>query len=391
MARRKFELPGIHDLSKEQEAARALPKDGQHLIVGGPGTGKSVLALLRSRRHRRDGDDYHFLVYNHLLHRASGQLFGTELSSETWMRWFYEIFRDATKRTVPQHPPRTNTLSTEWRKINWPEVKRIANLPSSNEHTKPYLVIDEGQDMPPQFYETLVALGFENFFVVADQNQQIIEENSSRQQLQDGLAIGAEQVIELKLNYRNHYAVARLAQEFYTGDPASPPPSLPKGASARRAVPVLYSYRKGNLDKVAASILRHADSDPSRLIGVVAPNNEVRKRYIKALEDCNVTLDNRKPPIETFHGNHHPNVAFNEGGILVINAQSCKGLEFDTAILADVDAHYYSASDPDATKRLFYVMVSRAIDRVFLFKKHGRNHIDNILPNDLNILRSEEI
>ena len=50
MARRKFELPGIQDLGKEQEAARALPREGQHLIVGGPGTGKSVLALIRARR-----------------------------------------------------------------------------------------------------------------------------------------------------------------------------------------------------------------------------------------------------------------------------------------------------------------------------------------------------
>ena len=32
--RRKFELPGIQDLSKEQETARALPREGQHLIVG---------------------------------------------------------------------------------------------------------------------------------------------------------------------------------------------------------------------------------------------------------------------------------------------------------------------------------------------------------------------
>ena len=76
MAKRKFELPGIQDLSKEQEATRALPKEGQHLIVGGPGTGKSVLALIRARRHHREKDDYLFLVFIHLLNRASGQLFG---------------------------------------------------------------------------------------------------------------------------------------------------------------------------------------------------------------------------------------------------------------------------------------------------------------------------
>ena len=391
MAARRFELPGIQDLSKEQETARALPKEGQHLIVGGPGTGKSVLALLRSRRHHRDGDDYLFLVYNHLLHRASDQLFGGEIKSRTWKSWFYEMFPKATELRVPQLPPANKRK--KWRETDWATVgDLITNLPASGTTNMPYLVIDEGQDMPQEFYEALVALGFENFFVVADQNQQIFSDNSSRQQLQNSLALGPQDVIELKRNYRNHYSVARLAREFYTGDPASPPPSLPEGTSSPRAVPVLYSYQETDLAKVAANILRHADRDPARLIGVIAPRDTVRERYMKALKSSNVPLDNPRPSIETFYGENRPNVSFGKGGILVINAQSCKGLEFDTAILADVDAHYYNASDPDTTKRLFYVMVARAIDRVFLFERrspHGRNRIDDILPEDPSILRRE--
>ncbi len=60
MAKRNFKLPGISDLNKDQEDARALSKDGQHLIIGGPGTGKSVLALLRCRRLHRENEDYVF-------------------------------------------------------------------------------------------------------------------------------------------------------------------------------------------------------------------------------------------------------------------------------------------------------------------------------------------
>ena len=37
---------------------------------------------------------------------------------------------------------------------------------------------------------------------------------------------------------------------------------------------------------------------------------------------------------------------FDEGGILVINAQACKGLEFDTVVLADIDEHYLRRNDP---------------------------------------------
>ena len=386
--RRKFELPGIQDLSKEQEAARALPREGQHLIVGGPGTGKSVLALIRSRRHQRERDDYLFLVFNHLLDRASGQMFGDGLASRTWIGWFLERFEEMANQPAPRQEPGEGAF----REIDWTGVDEIIQaLPVTEDRRRPYLVIDEGQDMPREFYSALVGLGFECFFVVADQNQQIEEaKNSSRKDIEDCLAIETNEVIELRQNYRNHYRVARLAREFYTGDPASPPPELPEAASG--PVPLLYCYEQDNLDAVARGILRLADRDPRQLIGVIAPKNTVRARYLDALRTVQVSLDNPRPPVETYHGGHRAEVAFDEGGILVINAQSCKGLEFDTVVLADIDEHFVSRRDPDVAKRLFYVMVARARERVFMFmKRNGRRDIENILPADRNVLGRKEL
>jgi len=80
MAKRRFQLPGIQDLSKEQELVRALPFEGQHLIIGGPGTGKSVMALLRAKALADEKLDYRFLVFNHLLRQASKRIFGSECS-----------------------------------------------------------------------------------------------------------------------------------------------------------------------------------------------------------------------------------------------------------------------------------------------------------------------
>jgi DNA helicase IV len=387
MAKRRFELPGIQDLSKEQEAARALPKEGQHLIVGGPGTGKSVLALLRTGRHQRERDDYLFLVFNHLLDRASVQLFGGDLASRTWFGWFLETFEKITGQSVP----RIMQDDDAFRKIDWTRVDAIVqSLPDEETLPRPILVIDEGQDMPPAFYNSLIGLGFDRFFVVADQNQQITEANSSRLEIQDCLAINSDAVIELRQNYRNHFQVARLAREFYTGDPASPPPELPGPAAG--TVPLLYVYEESSLEAVARGILLLADRDPCKLIGVIAPKNTVRERYLKALRSTEVELDNQRPSIETFHGDNRPDVAFDEGGILVINAQGCKGLEFDTVVLADIDEHFVRRDDPDQAKRLFYVMVARARERVFMFKKRGEGReIEKILPSDENVLRRKEL
>ena len=388
MAKRKFELPGIQDLSKEQEAARALPKEGQHLIVGGPGTGKSVLALIRARRHRRDDDDFLFLVFNHLLNRASDQLFGIGLVSRTWDGWFRNTFRELAGQTVPVREPN----DSGYREIDWDRVDELAHaMPDTGTSRPPFLVIDEGQDMPASFYQALVALGFDRFFVVADQNQQIrTNENSSRKDIADCLAIEPNDVIELKQNYRNSYAVARLAREFYTGDPASPRPELPQ--SAPGAVPILYHYEDGNLDTVAQGILRLADRDPRHLIGVIAPSNGVRERWLAELRTVDTPLNNPRPTIKTYHGQHRPDIAFDEGGILVINAQACKGLEFDTVVLADIDEHFFRRGDPDVAKRLFYVMVARAKERVFMFTRRGRgSDIERILPTDPSILRRKEV
>ena len=100
--------------------------------------------------------------------------------------------------------------------------------------------------MPPEFYSTLADLGFERFFVVADQNQQIKEANSSRRDIQDCLVIDTKDVVELRENYRNRYPVARLARAFHTGDPASPPPDLPQ---ASPGTPVLYTYQPQAMER----------------------------------------------------------------------------------------------------------------------------------------------
>ncbi|MCP5418012.1 MAG: AAA family ATPase [Chromatiaceae bacterium] len=415
MARRSFKLPAIQDLSKEQEDARALSKLGPHLVIGGPGTGKSVLALMRSRRHQQDGDDYLFLVWNKLLHQASRQLFGENLVSQQWQSWFMQLFRKVTGESVPLDPVAN---PTGWRKIDWDQVTRTLQQGDFDavEH-RPYLVIDEGQDMPPQFYQALICLGFENFFVVGDANQQLTEEHSNptteiapqflyEPQIQaDGLPVTddrglpilarvdekgrKEPLITLYQNYRNSYPIARLAQAFCRGDPGNPPadPAAPPAFQSSVNTPLLFEYQEHQFERLIARVVKMADLNPRRLIGIITPNNRVRKRYVDALNRSAVTLDHGRPAIQTYASGQPAQLDFNEGGIMVINAQACKGLEFDTVILADIDEHRCNELLIDQKKRLFYVMTARAIEKIILLKRAGRHcPVDPILPTDSSVL-----
>lgn len=394
MAKRKFTLPGIHEITKEQEDVRALPKSGQHLVIGGPGTGKSVVALLRAHRHHRNKDHYVFLVYNQLLHHASQHLFGEKLNSCTWDTWFRNTIRTmfGPAALALLAPSGNNT----YRGIDWEQIERtiVTATTEVSPDDLPYLIIDEGQDMPPAFYRALTQMGFVNFFVVADQNQNInVGLNSSREDIETVLSIPCEDVIELQANFRNAYPVARLAQSFYTGDPASPPPELP---STQRSVrgPVLVTYgddRNFSFVRIIDAILKAADRDPSKLLGVITPDNAVRERYFNALLTADVQLDKARPNVQTYYSGSNAQLCFDEGGIMVINAKSCKGLEFDMVFLADIDGYKYWPTIEDANKRLFYVMVARARDRVILLRDGSKPcPVAVILPKDPNVLKRQE-
>lgn len=385
---RRFSLPGIHDLNKDQDEALALPVEGQHLIVGGPGTGKSVVALLRARRLAQNAKTYRTLVYNHLLDHSNRHLFGSEqtFSAQTWDYWFRNIYRHffgSVPTLEPDYPG-------GYRPIDWEAVEQqVQSLDNIKNQSDKFLVIDEGQDMPPAFYRTLTHLGFENFYVAADQNQQIHPDKcSSRQDIENTLAIEPSDSLELKTNYRNTRPIALLAQHFYPADPASPRPDLPDLIPAA-ATPELWTYGKANTATLAGfadNILKLSDRNPRKLIGIITPDNKVRTKFNDALRRANPKIDNDKPPIQTFVSGQRELPNFGQGGIMIINAQSCKGLEFDTVILADIDQHQ-PKRDPHALKARLYVMVARAREQVILLRTGNICPVvDGLLPTDPSIL-----
>lgn len=385
---RKFSLPGIHELNKDQDEALAMPMEGQHFIVGGPGTGKSVVALLRARKLKEANRTYGTLVFNKLLHHSNRHLFGSEqqFAAETWDSWFRRYFKKRLKTHIP-------TLEPEYPggycPIDWAAVEQLAqSLDYIENQSDKFLVIDEGQDMPPAFYRVLAHLGFENFYVTADQNQQIHPDKcSSRQDIENTLAIEPGDTLELKTNYRNTHPIALLAQYFFPADPASPKPALPELIPA--ATPELWTYGTAStatLSVIADNILQMSDRNPRKLIGIITPNNEVRKKFNNALRQASPRLDNDKPPIQTFVSGQREMPNFGQGGIMIINAQSCKGLEFDTAVLADIDQHQ-PKRDPYTLKARFYVMVARARDQVMLLRTGNICPvIEELLPTDPTIL-----
>lgn len=391
---RRFQLPDIQELNKDQDAALALPLEGQHLIIGGPGTDKSVVALFRARRlfAEMGHSHYHFLAYNELLDQSNRYLFGNEpLTASKFETWFRKLWRGQFK-AVPTLDPKPGLT---FREIDWKAVEHTLcgsgwkPLNELSQYPLPFLVLDEGQDMPPAFYYALVQLGFENLYVVADQNQQLQPDRcSTRQDIENHSCLQPHDTLKLHANYRNTRSIALLAQHFYPDDPASPRPRLPESKPSM-ITPELWQYGAREtltLEEVATRILQMADRDPRKLIGIIAPNNKIREKFVDAINAASPRLDNDRPPIQTYLSGSRDALDFGRGGIMVINVQSCKGLEFEIAILVDIDDHQ-PRNNTDALKKRFYVMVTRAREQVILLR-YGDPHysIEKLLPDNPNIL-----
>lgn len=435
MARDILRLPNLQELNKPQLNAYNLPLEGQHLIVGGPGTGKSVVALLRARRLAKDKKNYLFLVYNVLLEKSCYALGGTELRAITWKKWFKDNFKTWFGHVMPT---KKNTdgdgYSEDW--------KSIENLePLRGTDTSLYLVIDEGQDMPPEFYQTLIKIGFKNFYVVADQNQRITEHHSSVHDIRKALVLEVKEICELTSNFRNSLPIARLSQEFFTNDPASAPISLPKPRPGD-IVPRIVRYGDNSevdLTRIAKEILTLYDRNIDKLICIITPNDAIRNKFCEILHSIAQSqpsdFDHDTPNIQTYFSNQiitsigeheklaeekcsmcgaqmrlrrnsqddslfwgcrgypacchtkpYVNINFKDGGVAVINQQSIKGLEFDTVYIADIDLFY--GNDTDGLKKKFYVMTSRPRDDLTLLRTGGSTpRVDEIIPGDETILK----
>jgi superfamily I DNA/RNA helicase len=387
MAKRKFRLPGVEDLNKDQDRVLRLPEDGQFLIVGGPGTGKSVVALLRAMKFS-NGNDYIFLTYNRVLSSATDQL-TQALHSNTLLRFFNKKLRDSLKPIREKLKQDEDGNKEQIQNCNsiliknfGHDYKKIDKFLQDNNfeltETTRHLIVDEGQDMPPDYYERLMDFGYENFFIVADQNQQLeADENSSRKELSNILGLEVEDVIELKQNYRNSHPIALVAQHFFT-DKSSPKPELPEVSKAALGAPVLYEYK--DFHQCIKFILREVDRDLTNLIGVVVAKTTILDICKRELEGIEIELDNEKPKIQSYKTGQAVEIDFSEGGVVVLNASSIKGLEFDVVFIMLNGFEIYN-NDEDSMRKKLYVMSSRAIKKLIFFQSSS-NNITKILPSD---------
>lgn len=233
---------------------------------------------------------------------------------------------------------------------------------------KPYLLIDEGQDLPPDFYAS-ASLMSENLTVFADENQRITRTQSTFEDIRRQAGIEIEH--RLTRNYRNTRQIAQVAACFYAGMPGG----IPDIPDKEGPLPVIQNTR--DLDDAVSLICRFEKNYPHLQIGVFVKFTHFQRDLLERFQG------RTQNPVDYYNSADRILPSFNRPGIKIILFASAKGLEFDAVFLPEMQAVNMDMQLLE-DKMMFYVLLSRAREYLYmLYSGTGRPGLFDIIPENL--------
>ncbi|MGW3506577.1 DNA helicase [Streptomyces sp. NPDC000994] len=327
------------DLTPEQRTGLdSLPFDGNHLISGPPGSGKSLLAAQRAVMLALTGTPVTLLTRSNLLRQSLAAMVhalgptdrGVRVATaHAWLDQWYG-----------GKAPRSADGWHDWSAL----FDRAATTGTVEGLT---LVIDEGQDLPPEFY-LLCRMLKARTTVYADEFQRLTDSNSTLAEIARNL--GGCTRHELDGNHRNTEQIASFAAHFHTGagapvlpDRQGPPPRLHRFPE-RGAADLLIMLAKRN---------------PRETIGVIVNSKHTQFSILGSLERRAPRLKVQLYTSEA-KGGQYRNIDLGRPGVVIVHRASAKGLGFDTVVIPDT--HTDVSKDPTsaALRMQYYVLATRA-------------------------------
>lgn len=356
-------LPNESQLSPEQKEVCYAPTDETILVIGPPGSGKTVIAVFRKNALQQQDEEAKTLVYNQVLSSYTGV-------DQTFMGWLSGWWRNCTRGRFPaMEGGRPYEYDYEQARL----LVRAKHRDSIAKYGHwGHLIIDEAQDFGRDAHELLAEVQefcFEegskpNITILADENQRLTESNSTFSQIKQAYLLGQDQIYQLERNYRNTREIAALAASYYVGLASG----IPKSPSRRGDVPRLYVTE--DLDEAVGRIVNYARLNANEDIGVLVHFKSTRRRLFNKLQDrlggTGIVVQGYESGVRDSRQQAR-NLRFDNGGsVTVLCHASAKGLEFDTVFLPELQELRPADHGSEVTKMTLYVMISRARDRVFM-------------------------
>lgn len=347
-----FSNPGTLDLSRSQRLALLAPAEDVLIISGCPGSGKTTVALLRSKGRQAD-QRYHYTVWANLLYgfliNSATSLDLAESHFSTFFTWFWRTYKE---RGFDRNGYRTNVIVNSIRRGGEKFIE---------------LQLDEGQDIPLEV-RCALSMAAKKMVICMDPAQDVqgyCDKNLNEiQATVDHLRKEykrSPKAIQLSTNWRNTKAIFEFAKQIVPE--LNNQTAVNNFSKEKGDLPLLYELE--DLEEIIERIVKIIRNEPGRNIGILDDSLETLKKIDRALRKAgmNTTIYNS---YEHKQRDRDEKRKFFKtmSNVILSTFTSSKGLEFSTVIIADIS----KLSDDLTKKKGYYVGCTRAQENLILFR-----------------------
>ncbi len=361
-----FKLPTFNDLNNTQKSIiQMLPRTDKIAVIGGPGTGKTIIGIQAAAIMADSGKKCLFLSYSTSLRdfiknvASTFKLNMNNIEVNSYHSWFWhqiiELGYDNPKefQDVEYHYD-LNKLEKALNMI--PKIKKLKY---------DYIFIDEAQDVQDGLIKFFVQFT-NNILVTYDDSQKIgfdeIDDNMpsyDHSNILIDLGIG-DKFYDLIENYRNTTQIETVAKSLLSSYDLNDY-SLPKVTSSREGPkPRLINCGLNNIKKLCEYIIKKYDKSKSVGVFIGNENHDVGRRIFDEIKS-ELTTQAKGTGINVLYKYGNKNTNINSvnalsNGIFLMTIKNSKGLEFDETYILSSNMAIKNYQGKNA----FYVAFTRA-------------------------------
>lgn len=369
-------LPRWESLSKDEQVPIInLPLDKDFWITGGPGTGKTVMALYRASQalaqvtRQPMGGQVVFMIYNKSLRKYLDQaLLEVGIANAyatTWHSWLYKMHYRMFDSMVPE----VSRFEPDWNVVTPAMLEYYSTHGPSIEH----LFLDETQDFPHPLLQILRGAA-QVVSTFSDPNQRVHEASAHHDAIGRVLRIASRRY-RLTRNYRNTKEITAVANLFR--DPGQSDTMMEPTRSGTKP----EAIEAEDLQQAMGYVARYADNQPELLIGVLVPDFDSQSSV-----EANLSPLVQRAPMQVY-ANKNEAFTFEHPGVKLMTYSTAKGLEFDTVFLPLIGTEHAHEPSTDIARNRVFVACTRARNElIFLHTPTTRSWVRDTLVDHAELV-----
>jgi superfamily I DNA/RNA helicase len=346
------------ELTTEQLRAIELDASEHRVIMGGPGSGKTMVLLHRARHLRHAGgvppERFHIFVFTNVLSTYIKSALDLLEIPETcvstfddWCRRFYEAH---ISKRVP------------WDKLakrpDFPAIRAgVLKHVTAQKSSTPlfdFVLVDEGQDLDASCFELLTRAA-RHVTVCMDQQQQIYEGGSSDAQVLTTLGLKRRNITLLE-TFRCCPYIVQLASQYIIDD-ATRAAYLQQTKTAQTDIETPLLYRAADFEDERDKLIEIVKLRVSKgeRVGILLPLQRQVHGFGQGLREAGVDVEIQGKDLD-----------FATDLPKIMTYHSAKGLTFDTVLLPRLTENSFPKFTTARIERLMFVGLTRAVRWVYL-------------------------